>query len=132
VVSEDLKRAMLGDEFYNRIYNSKLKTHESQTRESQPVTEELKRTMVGDKFYDQIHNLKLKTGSSQPVSEDLKKAMVGDELYNRIHGKEQSLETTKVEKLSQAHIESENSEDHKSEEHKVTLSYKPPSLGKRR
>ena len=131
VVSEDLKRAMLGDEFYNRIYHPK-----SKPADSQPITEDLKRTMLGEEFYNRVHNQKIKTGKSQAISEDLKRTMVGDEFYNRAHGKEQDLQhsSTKAEnqaeKLSQTHAGSENLEDSTQEEQKVTLSHKSPSLGK--
>lgn len=132
-VSEELKRAMLGDEFYTRIYYPKAKASKSQ-----PITEELKKTMVGDEFYDRTHNPKLKATESQPVSEDLKRAMVGGDLYNRAHGKEQDLKLAsakvgnQAEKLSKTPASSESPEDHIQEEQKVTLSYKSPSLGKRR
>ena len=58
--------------------------------------------------------------------------MVGEDLYNRAHGKEQDLKATIAEKLSQSHTGSEKVEDPASEEQKVTLSHKSPSLGKRR
>jgi len=131
-ISEELKRAMLGDEFYNRIYHPKPKTQEPQA-----ITEELKKTMLGD-FYDRDHNTKLKTTESQTLSEELKRAMVGDDIYNRAHGKEQDLKLVpakagnQAEKLSKTPAASESSEDHTQEGQKVTLSHKPPSLGRRR
>ncbi|HCC25456.1 MAG TPA: hypothetical protein DEP85_08135, partial [Holosporales bacterium] len=82
-ISEDLKRAMLGDELYNRIYNPKPKATQSQA-----VTEDLKRTMLGEELYNRVHNPTSKTSKSQAISEDLKKAMVGEEFYNKAHGKD--------------------------------------------
>ena len=83
---------------------------------------------------------KPKTGRSQTVSEDLKKAMVGEALYNRAHGIKQDpklakffseKEQTQAQKLSQ---DSPNAavKESPSEEQKTTLSYKPPSPGRRR
>jgi len=132
-VTEDLKRAMLGDDFYNRIYHPKQKTSDSQ-----PLTEDLKRTMLGEEFYNRAHNQKTKIDTSKAISEDLKKAMVGEEFYNLAHGKEQDLKhgsekpENKAKKLSQTQANSEKIEDSTSEEQKVTLSHKSPSLGRRR
>ncbi len=137
-VSEDLKRAMLGDEFYNRIYKPKEKAVDSlNPGDSQPITEELKRTMLGEEFYNRAHNQKIKIGTSHDISEDLKKAMVGEEFYNRAHGKKQDLHSrdlpsSEAEKLSQSHADAESLKDSVQEEQKVSHSIKPPSPGKRR
>jgi len=157
-ISEELKREMLGDEFYNRIYNPKPKT-----KESQPLTEELKREILGEDFYNRAHNQKTKTTDSQAlseeskrtiigedfynkshqtkltatksqdkeISEDLKKAMLGEEFYNHAHGKEEDLKTVESEQLSKT-LTDQNTEDHSQNEQNVTLSHKPPSLGRKR
>ncbi|HCC24959.1 MAG TPA: hypothetical protein DEP85_05570, partial [Holosporales bacterium] len=104
----------------------------AQGKEYTAVSEELKRAMLGEEFYNRIYHPKPKPADSQPASEDLKRTMVGEDLYNRAHGKEQDLKATIAEKLSQSHTGSEKVEDPASEEQKVTLSHKSPSLGKRR
>ena len=133
-ISEDLKREMLGDEFYNRIYHPK-----SKTSESQAITEELKQTILGD-FYERDHNSKLKTTESQTLSEELKRKMVGKDFYDRAHGKEQDLKLVpakagntgnQAEKLPKTPVD-ENVEDYTQNEQKVTLSHKPPSLSRKR
>jgi Ti-type conjugative transfer relaxase TraA len=49
-ISEELKRKILGDDFYQRVNTKKINPTASQT-----ISEELKREMLGDEFYNKIY-----------------------------------------------------------------------------
>ena len=125
VMSEDVKRAMLGDEFYNRIYHPKSKTGETQV-----ISEDVKKTMVGEEFYNKVHRPKSKTGEAQVVSEELKKTMLGEDFYHRAHGTKPDGKTPKAEKLSSSQTRS--GAESVQEEQKLTRSHKPPGRERKR
>ncbi len=132
VLSEELKRTMLGDEFYNRIYHPKQKTGEAPTP---VISEDFKKTMLGEDFYNKVHRPKSKTGEAQVISEELKKTMLGEDFYHRVHGTKPDVKTPKAEKLSslQTRPGAESSHTHtQEEEQKITRSHKPPSPRRKR
>ncbi len=91
VIDEDLKRAMLGDEFYNRIYHPKQKT-----RGVQEISEEVKKAMLGEDLYHRAHGTK--PDGKTPKTEKISPSQIPE-----IKSAEVETHTQEDQKLTRSH-----------------------------